>query len=104
MEYQLAFSPQVELAAGEFVVAWNEEATSHVVAHASLTPGGAQSYNPLIDLVSLVLTNVGLGLGTNALYDLIKSVFAKKEPKKQIKITKLDQPDGTHVLVIEIEE
>lgn len=104
MEYQLIFSPRVDLTPGDFVTAWNAESTTQGVAQAELTPGKAQSYNPLVDLVSLVLTTVGLGLGTNALYDLIKKIFEKKEPKKHIKIRKLDQPDGTHLLTIDIDE
>lgn len=104
MEYQLIFSPRVDLSPGDFVAAWNAETTMQEVAQAGLTPGQAQTYNPLVDLVSLVLTTVGLGLGTNALYDLIKKPFEKKEPKKHITITKLDQPDGTHFLTIDIDE
>jgi hypothetical protein len=104
MEYQLIFSPRLDIAPGDFVTLWNEEVASQDAAQARLAPGEAKSYNILGDLVLLVLTNVGLGLGTNALYDLIKTVFAKKDHKKHIKITKLDQPDGTHYLTIDIDE
>src|SRR5260370_7951540 len=98
--YQLIFSPRLDVAPNDFVSTWNEETTTQTAAEASLTTGDAQSYNPLVDLVSLVLTNVGLGLGTNALYDLIKKVFEKKNQKKHIKITKLAQPDGQHFLTM----
>lgn len=104
MEYQLILSPRVELTPSDFVAAWNAETTTQSVAQASLTAGAAQSYNPLVDLVSLVLTNVGLGLATSALYDAIKQVVKKQHPKKHLKITKLDQPDGTHFLTIDIDE
>lgn len=104
MEYQLIFSPRVDLTPNDFVTIWNTETTTQAVAQASLTAGAAQSYNPLVDLVTLVLTTVGLGLATNALYDVIKQVVEKKSPKKHLKITKLDQPDGTHFLTIDIDE
>jgi len=104
MEYQLIFSPRLDLTPNDFMTAWNAETPTRTIAQAHLTSGKSQSYNPLVDLVSLVLTNVGLGLGTNALYDLIKKSFEKKGQKKHIKITKLDQPDGTHLLTIDIDE
>ena len=104
MEYKLIFSRHVDLTPGDFAATWNEDTATQTVAQASLAPGEAQAYNPLVDLVSLVLTNVGLGLGTNALYDLIKKVFEKKSSKKHIRITRLDQPDGTHFLTIDIDE
>lgn len=104
MEYQLIFSPRVGLTPNEFVATWNAEETTLAVAQARLTAGTAQAYNPLVDLVSLVLTTVGLGLATNALYDVIKKAVEKKSPKKHLKITKLDQPDGTHLLTIDIDE
>jgi hypothetical protein len=104
MEYQLIFLPGLDLTPADFVAVWNEEATSQEAAQAILITDETKTYNPLVDLVSLVLTTVGLGLGTNALYDLIKKAFEKKGQKKHIKITKLDQPDGTHFLTIDIDE
>lgn len=104
MDYQLLLSSRVNCTPAEFRNAWNAEAEMHAVAQAQLTPAPPELYDPLTDLVMLVLTNVGLGLGTNALYDLIKKVFAKKNPKKHIRIMQIDQPDGTHFLMIDIEE
>lgn len=104
MEYQLIFSSRLDLPPNDFVVAWNAEEATRTVAQANLAPGEVAAYDPLVDLVSLVLTNVGLGLGTSALYDLIKLVFVKKDHRKHIRITRLDQPDGTHLLTVDIEE
>lgn len=103
MEYQLVFSPRVDLTPNDFVAAWNTEGATQSIAHAQLTSNERKSYNPLLDIVSLILLPVGLGLGTNALYDLIKHVFEEKGQKKHIKITQLDQPDGTHLLTIDID-
>ena len=105
MEYQLVFAPGLEIAPADFVTAWNEEANTQEVAQAQLFSSTNKSYNgPLLDVVSLVVSTVGLGLGTNALYDLIKSTLIKQKKHKHTKITKLDQPDGTHLLIIEEEE
>lgn len=104
MNYQLLLSPYVECTPTDFMNTWNAETAMRSVAQAQLTPSTQRSYDPLTDLVMLVLTNVGLGLGTSALYDLIKKVFEKKEPKKHIKIIQMDQPDGTHFLMIDIDE
>ena len=104
MEYQLVFAPGLEIAPADFVAAWNEEVSTQEAAQAQLVSGTTKSYNePLVDAVWLVVSTVGLGLGTNALYDLIKSVLVKQKKHKHTKITKLDQPDGTHLLVIDEE-
>ena len=105
MDYQLAFSPGLGVTPEDFVNTWNNEADARTVAQVRLESAANRSYNdPFMDVVWLVVSSVGTGLVTNALYDMIKNVLAKKEPKKRIKITKLDQPDGTHLLVIEEEQ
>ncbi len=104
MDYQLVFSPRLELAPATFVSTWNAEPAMREVAQAQLTSTSQATYNPLLDIVSLVVSTVGLGLGTNALYDLIKKVCTQKDHAKHIKITRLDQPDGTHLLTIDIDE
>ncbi len=53
------------------------------------------------------MSTVGLGILTNAIYDVLKVAAANKrnnQPHKRLKITQLDQPDGTHLLVVEQEE
>src|SRR5271166_2901872 len=82
MEYQLVFSPRLTVRSDDFVANWNEEASTQAVAQARLAPNSNKAYNdPLLDVVVLVVTNVGFGLATNALYDLIKGALAKKEHK-----------------------
>jgi hypothetical protein len=105
MEYQLVFSPELGITPDAFATAWNAETDTQTVAEARLAPSTNRAYNdPLLDVVLLVVTNVGLGLATNALYDGIKGIIAKQNHHKRTKITKLDQPDGTHLLVVEEEE
>jgi hypothetical protein len=104
MEYQLVFSPELGITPDAFVTAWNAETDTQTVAEARLAPGTNRSYNVPLDAVVFIVTNVGLGLATNALYDLIKSALVKQGHHKGTKITKLDQPDGTHLLVVEEEE
>lgn len=105
MEYQLVFSPRLSITPGDFVSEWNNEITAQTVAQAHLAPAANRAYNdPLLDAAWLVASTLGMGIATNALYDLLKKVLAKKEPKKHIKITKLDQPDGTHLLIFEEEQ
>lgn len=62
-------------------------------------------YNdPLAETVWLLVSTIGTGLATNALYDLVKKMVAKQKPKRRIKLTTLDQPDGTHLLIFEEED
>lgn len=105
MEYQLVFSPRLGLAANDFVTSWNEDVQTKEVAEAHAMPHSERAYNdPTVEAILFVVTTVGLGLGTNALYDLIKEAVVKKGPKKHVKITQLDQPDGTHLLIFDEEE
>jgi hypothetical protein len=108
MEYQLVFAPGLSIAPADFVTAWNEEVSTQEVAQAQLTSSTTKSFNgPVLDAVLLVVNAVVLPLGTSALYDLIKGVVVKekkdKRSHKKTKITQLDQPDGTHLLIIEEE-
>jgi hypothetical protein len=105
MEYQLVFAPGLSITPANFVTAWNEEASTQKIAQAQLVSGATSAYRgPVLEAVWLGMSSVGLGLGTNALYDLIKGVVAKQKKQKRIKITKLDQPDGKQLLIIEEEE
>lgn len=108
MEYQLVFARSLDIAPEDFVAAWNEEASTQEVAQAQLVPSATKSFNvPPLDIVLLVVNAVVLPLGTNALYELIKSVVIKekkdKHSHKRTKITQIDQPDGTHLLIVEEE-
>jgi hypothetical protein len=105
MEYQLVFASGLEITPADFVTAWNEQVNTQQVAHAQLVSSATKSFSgPLSDIVLLVVNSVGLGLGTNMLYDLIKGVVIKQKKHKHTKITKLEQPDGTYLLVIEEED
>ncbi len=109
MNYQLVFSPRLNITPGDFVDAWNEDDTTRTIAQASLAPTSGRAYNdPLLEAAWLLVSTVGTGMLTNALYDLVKNrvknLLVKKGSKKHVKITQLDQPDGTHLLVIEEDE
>jgi len=106
MEYQLVFAPGLSLAPADFVTAWNADGSAQNVAQAQVVAGTAKAFDAgLLEVALLVVNAVVLPLATNALYDLIKGVVVKqKKQKRHIKITQLDQPDGTHLLIIEEEE
>ena len=108
MEYQLVFARDLNVTPADFVAAWNEEVSTQEVAEAQLIPSPTKSFNaPVVDIVLLVVNSVVLPIGTSALYELIKSVVIKEKKDehrhKHTKITQVDQPDGTHLLVIEEE-
>ena len=104
MEYQLVFAPDLEIAPTDFVTAWNEELNTQKVAQAQLVSTTAKAFaGPTLDAVLLVVNTIVLPLGTSALYDLIKGTLTKLKTHKHIKITKIHQPDGTQLLIIEKE-
>ena len=111
MEYHLMVAPDLNLAPTEIATAWNADAQASSLAHAQLTSSHTKQFNPLLDtIVTLVTTaggTVGVGLLTNALYDILKAAVMEKHgqhSQRHLKITQFDQPDGTHLLVIEQDE
>ena len=108
MEYQLVFAPGLEIAPADFVAAWNEEISTQEVAQAQLVSSATKSFGgPVLDVVVLVVNSVVLPIGTSALYELIKGVVIKekkdKHSHKHTKITQIEQPNGTRLLIVEEE-
>jgi hypothetical protein len=118
MEYRLVFAPEMAVSTSEFVQVWEEDERTRAVAEARVVRDTSRAFgDPLLEVVELVLTTVAMGIATNALYDLVKKavvdVMEKRagqkasvegRPRKHTKITQLDQPDGTHMLIIEQDE
>ena len=77
MDYQIALSPDLGLNPTDFVATWNETAECRSVAEASLSPSTSTHYDPFLLGAIAMLSSVGLGVATNAIYDLIKQVFVK---------------------------
>jgi hypothetical protein len=106
--YQLVLSPDLDLSPSEIVAAWNADAQASAVARVHLVPSEAKQFDPtLLEGIVTLVSTVGVGILTNAIYDVLKVAAANKrnnQPHKRLKITQLDQPDGTHLLVIEQEE
>ena len=109
MEYQIALSPDLALSPADFVAAWNEDRASQQVAEAHLSSSSGAKYDPaLVDGAIAVLSvvgNVGLGVITNAIYDVLKLVMVKHGGgHKHTHIMEVKKPDGTSILVIDIDE
>jgi hypothetical protein len=106
MDYQIVLSPTIEVSPADFVADWNASNETRAVATAHLTTTPGTHYDPFLVGAIATLTSVGLGIATNAIYDLIKQIIVKKneQQSKHIRITQVDQPDGTHLLVVDIEE
>ncbi len=78
-EYQIAFSPEIGIDAADFVVAWNEESEARTNGEARLDEDTS-----------------------NAIYDLIKKVFAKKGMlTTHTHFEELNMPDETHLLIVD---
>ena len=104
MKYQIALSPNIGLSPTEFAAAWNATNEAHAVAAATPTPSSRTNYDPFLTEVVVTLGTIGVGVVTNAIYDLIKQVIVKQKKHQHIHIQQLDQPDGTHLLVVDIDE
>ncbi|HEY6406710.1 MAG TPA: hypothetical protein VIY29_04490 [Ktedonobacteraceae bacterium] len=105
MEYQLALSPDLGLSSADFVTAWNEAPDCRTAAEARLTSSSKGTYDPLLlaGIITL-LSTVASGVLTNVISDLIKQRLEKKGVHKQVQVQQLEQPDGSHLLVVTIDE
>ena len=112
--YQIALSPDLHITLEEFATAWNEDdiARTFSEAHLSQTKS-TQFFDPM--LVTVLLT-VGTGVATNLLSDLIEGVIQRLTDKKNTQsgqgtpahkhthIEHIRKPDGSEMLIVDIDE
>jgi len=105
MDYQIALSPELGLSTADFVAAWNQAPEFRAVAEARVSESSGAQYDPalLVGAVAL-LGGVALNVASNAIYDLIKQVLAKRGVRQRTEIMQFDQPDGSRLLVVKIVE
>ena len=101
-DYQIALSPDLGLASADFVTAWNEEAETRTNGEARLAPTPSKGY--LDPLTGTIVIGVVTGVAGNGIYDLIKRVLSKKGVRKHTHLEDLKKPDGTHLLIVDIDE
>jgi hypothetical protein len=110
MDYQIALSPDLEITPEEFAAAWNENAKNRAITEARLSQAKGSSFEPIT--LTLVLFTVGTGVAVNVLSDLIKDTLqrirdkkgAQKQTHKHTHIEEINKSDGTHMMVVDIDE
>lgn len=107
MDYQIALAPDLEISPEEFAVAWNELQEAHTIGSTTLTPSKNESFLDMATMTVIISTASGIGIGlvTNAIYDVLKNALTKKgKPHKHTKTTEVKLPDGTQLIVVDEEE
>jgi hypothetical protein len=61
---------------------------------------GAQYDSLTLAAVVAVLGSVAINVASNAIYDLIKNVIAKRRRPEDVSISALDLPDGTRLIIV----
>ena len=110
MDYQIALSPDLETTPEEFAAAWNESAENRAITEARLSQAKGVQYEPIT--LTLILFTVGTGVAVNVLSDLIKDTLQRirdkkgtqKQTHKHTHIEEINKPDGTHMMVVDIDE
>jgi len=111
--YHIALSPDLNITAEEFADAWNEDPEARQMDAEVLLSrtGGAKFLDPLIvgALLSIPAT-----VASSEIYDLIKGVIHRLWEKKgqaqpqsshrHIHIEQTKRPDGTEILIIDMNE
>jgi hypothetical protein len=91
MTHKLIFSPHLNINPSDFVSDWNADQTSQNIATAQIENESMRSFSPVADMaVAQIILPIAVGITTNILYDLIKSVIQKQKPGMSIKITPHD--------------
>jgi|SRR5947209_5522114 hypothetical protein len=103
MEYQILLSPDLDLRPADFVASWNEEAAAHNLPQAHLVPSASKQYDQA--LLQEIVLSLTTGVASSAIYELIKYVVVKKKGgHKHTHIEESKKADGTHLLVVDIDE
>ncbi|HLX58515.1 MAG TPA: hypothetical protein VKR83_15975 [Ktedonobacteraceae bacterium] len=110
MEYQLAISPDLHITPEEFAAAWNEIPANRDKAEIKLVQTtGSKFLDPTL---AAALLSVPVTVASSAIYDRIKDTIHRLQEKKgqagtvhkHIHIEQRKKPDGTQILVIDINE
>ena len=105
MDYQIALSPDLGLSPADFAAAWNADPASRAVAEASVDRSASEQYDPfLIAGAVAVLSGVAVNIVSSVLYDLIKQTLAKRDVQKHVEIKEIERPDGSHVLIVTVDD
>jgi hypothetical protein len=109
MEYRIAISPNLDVAADEFAVAWNEDPACREVGQALIAKDAASlAYiDPAVIRQGLImLGGVVGGLALEPLKDLLKERIKAyldqrlPTPAPPVEVIQVPQPDGGILLVV----
>ncbi len=110
-DYLVALSPDLDITPEEFARAWNDSAETSKRATALFTDAKTTKFmDP--SLLYAAMLSVPANVASAAIYDLIKGVIERlrKEkgqppaPQRHIHIERTRKPDGTEILVVDIDE
>ncbi len=111
--YQIALSPDLHITAEEFAEALNDDPEAREKnAEVLLTPGGGAKF--LDPLIVGALLSIPATVASSEIYDLLKNVIHRiwekkghaqpQSPRRHIHIEQTKKPDGTEILVIDMDE
>jgi len=112
--YQIALSPDLDITPEEFANAWNETTEARAVAEAQLSESKGVQYDPT--LIAGIVIGIVTNVASSALYDLIKDVIQQLRDKKGAQsslgipthkhthIERIKNPNGSEMLVVDIDE
>lgn len=115
LDYKVVLSPDLEISASDFAMAWNDQPKTFDVAHANVAETAAEDFFPIDPALAeqglIYLAGVGSVIAADVLKDLIKDLikgiigkrFAKREEVPDLVVFIIEQPDAP-LLVVKEEE
>jgi hypothetical protein len=108
-DYQIALSPDLGITAEEFASAWNDDPDARDLGTIHFSEEKVSFIDPLL---AAALLSIPASVASSTLYDLLKSVVArlrhdkssKPDAKRHVHIEQTTKPDGTVIVVVDVDE
>jgi hypothetical protein len=111
MRYPIALDPALQITPARLAADWDADPRSHALGKLHVQRGGPEAFDPLGWIALLLITQMALSVGGNALYDLIKDLVVKQQPpaerealRRRITVTLRADDQGGQVVVVTIDE
>jgi hypothetical protein len=103
MEFQIAFPPDLGITPEAFAAEWNADAESRSIGEARFDPDPSKQYDFGV-IIGLVIIPLLVSISANAFYDLRKARLVASGVRKRTQLIEVEQPDGSRLLVVVVEE
>lgn len=103
MDQKIILDPALGFTTGQLAAAWNANSTiTAKYGPARVEAASPSQFNdPFVEMGFLIVSSITLNLFSSIIYDLLKdALIGRRKPTVQL----MDQPDGSQIWIVVIEE